>query len=487
MRHNKRLIVCAAAMAAAVAHGAECVAAPAPHRVESRRAATKPWTSYEAFSVDRIPGFTPSPDPALDEYGGWLGTHVGNPDGFFRVRKIDGRWWMVDPAGNLFLAKAVAGFKPGAGGSERQKAALKAKFGDVDGWVSSEIAFLKSCGFNALGVWTEEKAHGKPGQAGRIPYTVFVGPMATHNRSMKKAGLEAAFFKGVREGGSSFGFPFVFDPEFEKTAERVIAPVAKYADDPYLIGYFIDNEVQFKPKMLDQCLTAWPKGHANRTAAQAWLDARKGRAGCTMRDVTEEDRLDFVAYCVDIYLGTVTRILRKYDRNHMFLGCRFNIWDSEMKNPACFRVAGRYMDVVSINHYGRWQPDMQDMKNWEAWSGKPFMVTEFYVKGEDSGLANTTGAGWLVHTQDERGIFYQNFVNELIKGGACVGWHWFKYGDNDPTDPRNDPSNRDSNKGMVTWDFRRYEPLVDRMREINNCTYNLSRFHENAAGGRASP
>ena len=120
------------------------------------------------------------------------------------------------------------------------------------------------------------------------------------------------------------------------------------------VGYFIDNEVQFKPKMLDQCLTAWPKGHANRTAAQAWLDARKGRAGCTMRDVTKEDRLDFVAYCVDIYLGTVTRILRKYDRNHMFLGSRFHFWDSEMKNPACFRVAGKYMDVVSINHYGRW-------------------------------------------------------------------------------------------------------------------------------------
>ena len=149
-----------------VVYSAACVAAPPPHKVESRRAATKPWTSYEAFSVDRIPGFTPSPDPALDEYGGWLGTHVGNPDGFFRARKINGRWWMVDPAGNLFLAKAVAGFKPGAGGSERQKAALKDRFGDVDGWVSSEVAFLKSCGFNALGSWSEHKAYGKPGQAG---------------------------------------------------------------------------------------------------------------------------------------------------------------------------------------------------------------------------------------------------------------------------------------------------------------------------------
>ena len=79
-----------------------------------------------------------------------------------------------------------------------------------------------------------------------------------------------------------------------------------------------------------------------------------------MRDVTEEDRLDFVAYCVDIYLGTVTRILRKYDRNHMFLGSRFHFCDSEMKNPACFRVAGKYMDVVSINHYGRWLPELRE-------------------------------------------------------------------------------------------------------------------------------
>ena len=252
-------------IATMVVYSAACVAAPPPHKVESRRDASRPWNSYKAYTVDRIPGFTPSPDPALDEYGGWLGTNVGNPDGFFRVRKINGRWWMVDPAGNLFLAKTMAGFKPGAGGSERQKAALKDRFGDVDGWVASEVAFLKSCGFNSLGSWSEHKAYGKPGKPGRIPYTVIVSPMAAHNRSMKKA---------------------------------------------------------------------------------------------------------------------------------------------------------------------------------------------------------------------ERGIFYQNFVNELIKGGTCVGWHWFKYGDNDPTDPLNDPSNRDSNKGLVTWDYRHYEPLADRMREINNCTYNLSRFHE---------
>ncbi len=469
MRKNNAILAVAAILAAG------CAAALPAYRVESRKNATRPWETFSAVTVDRIPGFAPKPDPALDEYGGWLGTNAGNPDGFFRVRKIDGRWWMVDPAGNLFLAKSVASFSPG--GSARQKAKMREKFGNAAGWATAEIKFLKSCGFNSLGAWAAPVAFGATNQPERIPYTVIVSPMATFNRELKAAGREADYFKTVKEGGSSYGFPFVFFPEFEKTAERVIAPVAKYASDPYLIGYFLDNEIRFQRGMLWKCLTAWPKDHPNRRAAQAWLDARKGRPGCTMRDVTEDDRLAFVAHCLDVYLATVTRILRKYDKNHMFLGSRFHIWNTEMRNPACFKVAGKYMDVISINHYNHWQPEQADMKNWEAWSGKPFMVTEFYVKGEDSGLANTSGAGWLVHTQDERGIFYQNFVNELLKSGTCVGWHWFKYGDNDPENLRADPSNRDSNKGMVTWDFQRYMPLVERMKEINGRIYNLARFH----------
>ena len=108
--HLKPSFICAAMLLAA-----ECAAALPPHQVESRKNATKPWNAYSALTVDRIPGFAPKDDPALDEYGGWTGTHMGNPDGFFRVRKIDGRWWMVDPAGNLFLAKSVATFTPGVG------------------------------------------------------------------------------------------------------------------------------------------------------------------------------------------------------------------------------------------------------------------------------------------------------------------------------------------------------------------------------------
>lgn len=52
---------------------------------------------------------------------------------------------------------------------------------------------------------------------------------------------------------------------------------------------------------------------------------------------------------------------------------------------------------------------------------RTFMITEFYVKGEDTGMDNTSGAGWIVKTQAERGYFYQNFVMELLKSRVCVG------------------------------------------------------------------
>jgi hypothetical protein len=52
-------------------------------------------------------------------------------------------------------------------------------------------------------------------------------------------------------------------------------------------------------------------------------------------------------------------------------------------------------------------------------------------EGRDSGFANTSGAGWVVKTQADRGRFCQNFTLGLLESGGCVGWPGFKYRDND--------------------------------------------------------
>jgi hypothetical protein len=147
-----------------------------------------------------------------------------------------------------------------------------------------------------------------------------------------------------------------------------------------------------------------------------------------------------------------------------------------LRKPEVFRAAGRHLDVIAVNYYGAWTPDQQLMAMWARESGKPFLITEWYAKGMDSGLPNNTGAGWTVPTQKDRGLFYQNFTLALLESPACVGWHWFKYRDNNPLDLSTDPSNRDSNKGIVNWQFEPYAPLLEAMKEINTNAYRLVEY-----------
>ena len=449
-----------------------------PYKVESKSSTSvSSWTTYNAYTVECIDGFTPAADPEVDQYGGWTIMNLGNADGFFRVQQAVGRWWLVDPLGNIFLSKGLAVFSPGS--SARQKQNVTDKFGSEYNWAKAEATFIREQGFNSAGAWSSGLVKSIPEP---LPYTLILSPMGSYNGALKsRPEFSAAFkFTGGQGGnweGYPYNFPRVFDPEFDVYVENVLSAASNYKNDKYLIGYFIDNEIPWKPWALEMCLTKWGADDICHQKAQAWLDARKGRTGCTIADATNTDKNAFTAYCYEVYLQKVTTALRKYDPNHLFLGDRFNQWNYELVNEEMFKTAGKYVDVVSINHYQKWQPDQAAIRNWATWSGKPFMVTEFYTKGVDSGMGNTSGAGWLVKTQGDRGLFYQNFVNELLKSKVCVGWHWFTYMDNDPTNTGADSSNTDSNKGIVTWDCVRYDDLISHMRTINDCTYNLARFY----------
>ena len=93
-------------------------------------------------------------------------------------------------------------------------------------------------------------------------------------------------------------------------------------------------------------------------------------------------------------------------------------------------------------------------------------------------MENETGAGWTVKTQADRGRFYQNFTLALLEHPRCVGWHWFKYMDNDPTSTTADPSNLNSNKGFLTNTYEPYPELLDRIRAINEQVPALIEFFD---------
>lgn len=64
---------------------------------------------------------------------------------------------------------------------------------------------------------------------------------------------------------------------------------------------------------------------------------------------------------------------KKADPNHLYLGSRLH---GRGINEATITAAGA-CDVISINYYHRWEPEVDRMKAWEKWSGRPFFVSEF--------------------------------------------------------------------------------------------------------------
>ncbi len=437
-------------------------------QVEARQnAKSTDWKTYTAKTIDKLQGFKIKPDPALNNYGSWK-VNQSTATGFFRVEKKGERWGIIDPEGYPFIHKGIAVYRPG--NSSGQKEAMAKKYGTAEKWVSEESNFLKQHGFNGTGAWSNVDLMRQ--EANPLVYTVIISPMGSYkSEHQKKFGkYKVAGWQGYR-----FDLAMVFDPEFDKHVEKTISEIAKYANDKYLLGYFTDNELPWKNDALDRHLNFLAKDEAGYIAAKKWLDDRKGKDASTA-DINDEDRLAFTGFYFETYLKKVAAAVRKYDPNHLYLGCRFNQEKEELQNPEIFKVAGKYMDVVSINHYRKWEPVQSIMADWANWSGKPFMITEWYTKGEDSGLPNESGAGWNVPTQQGRGYFYQNFTIELLKSRACVGWHWFTYQDNDPLDMTTDPSNRDSNKGIVNSRFEPYTPLLENMKMLNTHVYELIKY-----------
>ncbi|MDH7569265.1 MAG: hypothetical protein QHJ73_06735, partial [Armatimonadota bacterium] len=319
---------------------------------------------------------------------------------------------------------------------------------------------------NGTGAWSDNSA--LRATARPMVYTPIWNFMSTYGR---KRG-------GTYQQPGHTGYPkdciFVFDPEFETFCDEHARALAATKDDPWLLGHFSDNELPFKLSALSNYLSL-PESDPGHRAALAWLRDRRGPTA-TAAHITEADSRAFLQFVVERYCRVVAHAIKKHDPNHLFLGPRF--YGSDLGRPEVFRAAGPYLDVVAVNYYGAWTPDPARLAMWERESGRPCLITEWYAKGMDTGLPNVSGAGWVVKTQRDRGFFYENFALGLLQSKVCVGWHWFKYADNDPEDPTADPSNRDSNKGIVTIRFQPHQPLLDAMKRLNERVYALTDYFD---------
>ena len=420
------------------------------------------WKNFPSHTVDMIYGFDINKEDRVCIYGGDM-TIQQKVTGFFRTEKINGRWMVIDPDGHPFVVAAINGIRQGK--SPNNEKAFAKKYGSSEKWMTTTVEQFQQAGFNTAGSWSDVLAIIQYNKTAKQPFA-YTTQLSLLSGYMK----EAIQLDPAKKKLSTLSF--IVDTSFAVYCKEQAKKLIALKDDPNLLGHFSDNEIPFTSTEFNNILATTNKTDQCYQIAQQWMKDK----GVNEQTISKEQKEAFIGYLTGIYYKIVSAAIKQYDPNHLYIGSRLH--SSAKNNPYIFQSAEPYIDIISINYYGYWQPQTKQMDDWATFSSKPFFITEYYTKAEDSGMPNISGAGWLVKTQADRGIHYQNFCIELLKAKNCVGWHWFRYQDNDPADLSADPSNNDSNKGIVNTQYEYYPSLVEKMKQLNNKKYQLIKFFD---------
>jgi hypothetical protein len=420
------------------------------------------WTSFSSHTVDMLRGFDAGNKTTLSKYGGDISIQK-KATGFFRTEKINNRWFIIDPLGHPFISTGVTSFRQGK--SPDNISFFEKKYGSTENWVKSSAEIFFENGFNTAGSWSDVDGirHFNKTAEMPLPYSTQLNLLSGYVREAIKKNPE-------RNGLSPL--LFITDKEFADFCNEETKKLIASKDDANLLGHFSDNEIAFTRTELKNIVDEKNKFERNYQPLLNWLSEKK----YDINNLNKEQGDELMGWLTGIYFKTVFSAIKKNDPNHLYIGSRLH--SNAKNNKYIFKAAEPFIDIISINYYGYWQPQDNHIAEWAAWSSKPFFITEFYTKAEDSGLPNISGAGWLVKTQNDRAIHYQNFCLQLLIAKNCVGWHWFRYQDNDPKDPTADPSNNDSNKGIVNTQYELYKQLTEKMKQLNDNKYRLIKYFD---------
>ena len=461
--------------------------------------------------------------PPVDRYGGLLEGPSFRAAGFFRTERRAGRWWLVTPEGHGFFSLGIDVVSPDVGatfvegrefmfaGLPEPSDPLAARYGHADErlglpaqhgrqydhgrsfdfyaanlqrkygpdylpvWRRTALDRLRAWGFNTIGNWSEPRLF----ERHEMPNVV---PIHTHGN-----------FAKVSSGSDWWGkMPDPFDPAFAAAVDEIVAKAAStYRDDPYLIGYFVDNELAWgmgqaadprihyglaaealklgtaspaksafigqlveKYRDIEKLIAAWG------ITASSWEELREQdltlSSASLARPALTEDLRAFTALFAETYFRTVAEAVHRHDPHHLYLGSRF-----QARTLEAVAACAKYCDVDSFNVY-------RENLSGEEWAhfdalGKPALIGEFQFGSTDTGLF------WPglfdVAAEEERGPAYAGYLRSARTNPDIVGVHWFQYVDEPLTGRLLDGEN--GHMGFVSVTDTPYPGLVSASRAAN--------------------
>lgn len=436
-----------------------------------------------------------------DAYGGIKSLGKYAATGFFRMQKINGKWWFITPEGYPFIMKGVdaaslweAGYKTPvnkADGSPRvifdelpdKTAYSPAYTNDANGqYVSFVVANvmkkygtdyeakweditkkrLIDWGFNAFAKWTKPKSI-------TFPYVqVLQDPM------------------NLRRISWTYD---VFDPQSEAIIDTALkAQLQSAKSSPWLIGYTYDNEAGWDSEIVKQILLY----DASSPAKSAFVDFMAARYNndlgtvnrlfgtsaasfAALKDTVIDfakvpaiDVSEYIRLASKTYYSTIRNIIKKYDTNHLFLGSSVvPTWRTSLDWD---QGGMAFVDAFTVDSYTQ---NADWIARYAAYD-KPLINQEYSFGTSIRGLTYIS-APTKTESIAGRGSAFKTFIESQAANPLFVGSGWYSYYDQ-PVTGR--PDGESYNTGLVNQQDQPYTEMVSIMKEAHA---GLDSLHAGAA------
>ena len=435
------------------------------------------------------------------QYGGWKELKL-KTTGYFHTQYVNNRWWLVDPEGNAFLSAGIDCINDEAScpvtGFEDLFSWLPPSDNDLyhlcyssqnkneqminfhrsnwirafgnewkNQWLEITSGLIRKGSINTIACWSDLQMAKKI----KLPYLFFMNNFPT---------TEAKLFRD---------FPDVFSKQYQLKATSFAQQLEQVKEDPYMIGYFLNNEPQWafgeynlafemfsttQSSETKNEFVRWIKYFYNNNLDQFnahWkmkILSLEELAYITLPDfntlskIAQSQLYDFTKIMVRKYVSVVCQEVQKIDKNHLNLGLRYAWVSSDL----CYE-AGSYFDVFSINGYTH--PVPPDTREITRRSGKPVMIGEFHFGALDAGLPANGIQG--AENQKARGDAYRYYVENGFARPEVVGIHYFQWLDQ-PVTGRFD--GEDYNIGFVDICNQPYYELYNAAKTTHERMYKVA-------------
>jgi hypothetical protein len=312
-----------------------------------------------------------------------------NTDGFFTLGEVNNHWWFITPTGEPFFSIGMNHIDPASLRYPENIHIWDEKYkASTTEWLKKSVKpNLEEWGFNTMG-W-EQEVTVKQWQHSR-PFT---------NDELKVLDMPYCrmlpFTESHQWEKHTIHYDF-FSKDWIEWCDYVARSYcAEVKDDPNLIGYFFSD-----------CPT-WIHSRPPNAWRGPMFDPKKLE--------TQEGR-DELSKMAKQYYKTIHDAIRKYDKNHLILGDRY-----EANAPIAMEVIDAAMPYVDVFSFQDFRNPTLHMKEWYEKTGKPVLLADGagISKGEET-YKYPHGEGAFKRTN---GKWYSEQIEALYNNPGCVGFH----------------------------------------------------------------